>query len=268
MTSRATEAAKIFPEDWYEFASEDHFWMMWRRAVLERVLADQNLPLRTPLRVLDIGCGAGTVQRQIEAMTDWVVDGADLNRAALARNAGTRGRVMEYDIFAARPEFVGAYDAVVLFDVLEHIPEDAAFLSAALAHLRPGGQVLINVPALGALFSTYDRAAGHVRRYDRAGLVELVERAGLVVKDVRFWGLSLLPLAALRKALMRHTPPAQVIRQGFQPPGPVSHQILKAIMAAETALIGRPPLGTSLMLVATIPASRAASARLNPPSAL
>ena len=62
------------------------------------------------------------------------------------------------------------YDAVFLLDVIEHIPDDTAFLIAALQHLRRGGLIIVNVPASMLFFSDYDRVAGHVRRYTPGSL--------------------------------------------------------------------------------------------------
>jgi hypothetical protein len=118
-----------------------------------------------------------------------------------------------------------------------------------LRHLKPGGHLLINVPALQDLFSAYDVAAGHVRRYDRDSLVAEFAGHDLRVLDVRYWGLSLVPLLFLRKLVLRGSLPAeQTIRSGFRPPGHLTNLLLRSLMRIETALLVRPPLGTSLLL--------------------
>jgi hypothetical protein len=86
---------------------------------------------------------------------------------------------------------------VVAFDVLEHIEED--YLATGEIHrvLEPGGGVLIAVPADMRLWSSHDDAVGHVRRYDRRSLVAVIEKAGLVVDDVRSWNVLLRPVIRL-----------------------------------------------------------------------
>ena len=56
---------------------------------------------------------------------------------------------------------------VVLFDVLEHIPDTQPFLSSVIRHIKLNGFLLINVPALQTLYSKYDETVGHVRRYNK-----------------------------------------------------------------------------------------------------
>ena len=69
-----------------------------------------------------------------------------------------------------------AYDLVLLMDVIEHVDDDTAFLKTSLAHLKPGGIVVINVPAHMAFYSKYDEVAGHKRRYSTADLRSLFIR--------------------------------------------------------------------------------------------
>ncbi len=89
------------------------------------------------------------------------VDGCDLNEQALRLARAGRGRLLLYDVFEQRSELRGAYDMVLLMDVIEHLEDDLAFLQASLTHLKPGGIVVINVPAHMSLHSKYDRMAGH-----------------------------------------------------------------------------------------------------------
>lgn len=67
------------------------------------------------------------------------VDGCDLNRTALERAKPGKGQLFVYDILDQVPSLLGRYDAVFLLDVIEHVPDDTAFLIAASRHLRPGG---------------------------------------------------------------------------------------------------------------------------------
>lgn len=243
-----------FPEEWYEITTAEHFWVRWRFRAMLRQLRGLGLDTTRRLSVLEIGCAHGVVQDQLHRATDWRVDGCDTNRSSLARNTTTAGGVFLYDIFDRRPEMEAAYDVVVLYDVVEHIEEPVSFLEAAHWHLKPGGYVLVNVPALTSLYSRYDEAAGHYRRYDLAGMRTELEASGLTVHDVRYWGFSLLPLLALRKLLIsRETKTEAVIRFGFKPPSALVGGILDTLGALETKLVERPFLGTSVMAAATKP---------------
>jgi SAM-dependent methyltransferase len=236
-----------FPGDWYDLNSADHFWFQWRIAAAFRQYRDASLATDVPLRVLDVGGGRGVLRDQLEARTSWLVDLVELNQAALELAAPGRGRHHYYDVRDQRPEFLGTYDAAVLYDVIEHVEHPRELLEAVQRHLKPGGLLLVNVPALQGLFSAFDVAAGHYRRYDRRSLA--AEVAGWDVLDLRYWGFSLVPMLWMRKLLLR-APTDETIRRGFGPPGGFTRACMGALAAVEMALTSRPPVGTSLLLVA------------------
>ena len=241
--------ASDFPEEWYELGDADHFWFEWRLRSFLAQARDLGLAPDRPLRVLDVGAGAGVLRDQVEAQSAWVVDIADLNAPALRQARRGRGRTLCYNILSPEPALLESYDAVLLFDVLEHIHETRPFVDALLRHLRPGGHLLVNVPANQWLFGPYDLAAGHVRRYDKVTLPAEFAGTSLEVRDVRYWGLSLVPLLAVRKLLVRAAASKDAcVRHGFEPPNPLAHGVLRALMRAETAVLDRPLLGSSLLL--------------------
>jgi 2-polyprenyl-3-methyl-5-hydroxy-6-metoxy-1,4-benzoquinol methylase len=237
-----------FPSEWYDANSEDHFWFQWRARAAAALIERLGLPTRTALKVFDIGCGTGITCRQLAAFTSWRFDGADLNVEALRRCTAGLSRVLYYDILEKRPEFREHYDVVILFDVVEHIEDTGPFLDAVLFHLKRGGILLVNVPALMGLFGVYDTVAGHYRRYTRRTLAnEFASLPASVAADA-YWGLSMVPLLWLRKQMQRgQTDEAETIRSGFLPPSPLAHTLLKTAMRLETSVPGRPPVGTSVM---------------------
>ena len=238
----------VFPTEWYEANSEDHFWFQWRARAADALVARLGLPTGQPLRVFDVGCGTGITARQLGRTTAWVFDGADLNIEALKRCTGGVERVLYYDVLEKREEFREQYDVAILFDVVEHIEHTRPFLDAVLFHLKPGGTVFVNVPALMVLFSGYDTVAGHYRRYDRKMLANEFTSLGATVVDQIYWGFSMVPLLLLRKLVLRgETGEIETIRIGFVPPSPFAHSVLKGVMTAETTLLKRPPFGSSLM---------------------
>jgi SAM-dependent methyltransferase len=241
-----------FPVEWYEIIPE--FWLEWRFRAFLGQLDALGLPRNAPWHGLDVGCGHGVVRRQLEAATGWTTDGADLNRDALARNRATRGETLRYDVLDRHPALAGKYDFVVLFDVLEHIADPQTFLGAVRYHLRTGGWLFLNVPAIDRLRGNFDRAVGHLRRYARPSLRLELERQGFTVRDLRYWGLSMLPYLVFRRfAARRDVPVSAVIEQGTRPPSPWMNPWVRRIMDVETAVLRRPPIGTSLLAAATAP---------------
>ena len=231
-------------DEWFEFATADHFWMEWRHRLLLRALKREGGRVQN---ALDIGCGHGVARDMLERDLGIPVDGCDLNRTALETAKPGKGQLFLYNILDQKPSLLGRYDAVFLLDVIEHINDDAAFLRAALRHLRSGGLVTVNVPANMLFFSDYDRAAGHVRRYTPGGLRRLLESCGVETQAVEPWGMLMTPLLFVRKALLSRAKRSETIRTGFVPPNAASQLLLHGMKNLETALPFRMPFGTSIL---------------------
>jgi SAM-dependent methyltransferase len=138
-------------------------------------------------RVLDVGAGLGVFSElAARAGSEVVAVEPDPRFVALARErlAGTRVEVVEETAEQLPPG--EPFDSVICFNVLEHVPEDGAALAAFRERLRPGGRLLLLVPAHERLYGAYDRAVGHERRYERAGLRALLGTAGYDVGELRY----------------------------------------------------------------------------------
>jgi 2-polyprenyl-3-methyl-5-hydroxy-6-metoxy-1,4-benzoquinol methylase len=231
-------------DEWFQFVSAEHFWMQWRHAGVLRAVRAANTPLQ---RAMEIGCGSGVARRMLEKDLGIPVDGCDLSRAGLEMAEPGRGRLLFYNILDLEPSLLSHYDALFLLDVVEHIPDDEAFLAAALQHLRPGGIVVVNVPASMMLFSQYDRVTGHVRRYTRSSLARLFRTCGVQPEGLHHWGLSMVPVLLARKAYLRRVSPEETMRVGFSPPNQGIQAVFSALKNIETALPFAMPFGTSLL---------------------
>lgn len=234
------------PREWYELATPGHFWMEWRFRVLQTLLRERGVALDRPRRALDVWCRAGTLRLQLERAGAWIVDGTDPDPEALLLNPPLRGDALPWPLPApTRP-----YDVALLFDVLEHVEDESVLLRQVRESLAPGARLFVNVPALPRLLSRYDEAAGHLRRYDEAGLRAALSGGGFEVEDTRSWGLSLAPLLAARKLLAPLLLRDGLARHGFTPPGALTEALLRALMRLEVPLCPRPPFGASLMACA------------------
>jgi SAM-dependent methyltransferase len=231
---------------WYEISSPDHFWFEWRVQVIREVFAAASIPMEQPLRVLDVGCGVGVLKQQLEGMSQWTVDGADLNLESLERAArGGRGTLYYYDIRSRHHQLVHSYDLVLICDVLEHLEDPRGFLRAAIWHLKPGGHLLVNVPARPRLLGAYDRAVGHLRRYTVASLLDELPE-GLREEEIRGWGVLLLPVLAVRSLVFRGEGERErTIRRGMAP-GRIADRLLRLAMSAEMKLPLRCRFGSSI----------------------
>lgn len=236
---------------YYEYATESHFWIRWRFQMLWQLIQSLNIPTYQALHGLDVGCGNGVVRRQIEQTTDWIMDGTDLSLQALRLNNACRGQTFLYDISDCHHNLKERYDIIILFDVLEHIDDTKAFLESLLYHIKPGGWLFINVPALKLLFSNYDRAQEHLRRYDCNIMRQELLRSSLAIHDMRYWGASLIPFLFVRKCIVSRTLSLEtVFEKGFKAPNKWVNACFMSLMRFETGAIKNPILGTSLMTAA------------------
>jgi SAM-dependent methyltransferase len=230
---------------WYDIASLEHFWIRRRFDVFQR-LAGQLI--RPAASVGEVGCGNGLVQREVEDYYGIPVTGFDLNELALQKNVSRQSPVHCYDIHQRAPEFRAHFDVMFLFDVLEHISDEGAFLQSLLYHVTDSGSIVINVPAHQSLYSAYDRAAGHVRRYSIRQLARVAQNNGLKIRCSTYWGLPLLPLLLLRKALLAFKRTEQgIISTGFDPGGRLANNCLGLLSRCEP--LPQSLFGTSLMAV-------------------
>jgi len=245
-----TPSSRDFPVEWYDSAPESHFWMTWRLNVILRHLDRLNIDGRAALKGFDIGCGHGAFQRQLQSTNSWAIDGCDLNEKAISLNRGHNGNSFLYDIFDLRQDLESKYDIVFLLDVIEHVSKPVEFLSMARFYMKRDGYMVINVPAIPALYSKYDIAVGHIRRYTKDSLSSEISAAGLVIETIAYWGLSLVALLFLRKAAAVFTKPEAIITRGMVPPTVLIDKLLRLVMSAEFAVTKDLPYGASLFAVA------------------
>ncbi len=209
---------------WFEIAALDHFWIRRRFEVLRACLGAGQADLRS---VAEIGCGNGVLQRQVG---DWLgvrIDGFDLNEFALQQSIAMDHNLYVYNVLEKQVRFKQKYDLVLLFDVLEHVENPMEFLDAAHYMLKPNGRLAINVPALQSLYSRYDRAAGHLLRYDMDSVDSLISKTSFTTFTRTYWGFGLLPILALRKLLLVvQKDEKKIIDMGFNPSHPIFDSLL------------------------------------------
>jgi SAM-dependent methyltransferase len=230
-------------EEWFSIATLDHFWISRRYDVLRRLTASLSGHGR---RYVDVGCGYGLLQGALVRDYGCQVDGCDLNMDALLKNQSNQ-QCYHYDILEGRPGFLEKYDGVFALDVLEHIADETAFMEALFAMAKPGGFVCLNVPALMFLYSDYDRRVGHHRRYSIADIRRLAQKLGASIQAWSYWGLPLIPLAVVRKQVLKFVADENKIKAGFKPPGRLGNSLLRAACALEK--IPNHTVGASLLVV-------------------
>lgn len=209
---------------------------------------------------LEIGTGEGAMGARLAGRFSYVgleLDPISYERARARIQEKGLGRVLLGDLAALDQS--ERFDLVYAFEVLEHIEDDAAALRQWRERLRPGGVLMLSVPANQDRFGPGDRKAGHYRRYERAGMTELLISAGFSDPEILSYGFPLgYLLEWARNAIARRSATGakgeQTSASGrwLQPPEGLGGAT--KIMTAPFRLLQRPFLhgrmGTGLVVVA------------------
>ncbi|MEY8689949.1 MAG: class I SAM-dependent methyltransferase [Leptothrix sp. (in: b-proteobacteria)] len=228
-----------------------HWWFVGRRSVLEALLRSLRLP--NCAHILEVGCGPGgnlsLLQRfgQVDAVESDLH--SRITAGALSGLPVRDGRLPdELDLGGQR------YDLICLFDVLEHIKDDQSALQALSQHLKPGGRLLITVPAYAWLYSQHDERHHHHRRYTARSLRDTAARAGWSAARVGYFNSLLFPIAAAKRLAER------VLRRSLGDddiqPAPRVNRLLTALFSLEARWSGLHllPAGLSVAGVFTVQA--------------
>jgi SAM-dependent methyltransferase len=249
------------------FAAEDrHFWFRGRNRVIAAAVRRAVRDFEPGYRALEVGCGTGYVLRMLEQeCRGGTVTGSELSDVGVefARKR-VRCPVVRADVY--KLPFADPFHLVGMFDVLEHLEDDAGALRGLRAGTAAGGRLVLTVPAYMALWSHTDEVGGHYRRYTPRSLRRVLAEAGWDVELVTPFLLPLAPVMwAGRKAaavLNRLRPARQTGREmavNELRPIPVFNGVMRALLALEAPLVGRVPLpfGSSLLAVARNPTAAA-----------
>jgi SAM-dependent methyltransferase len=244
------------------FATEDrHFWFLARNRVICK-LAAKAIPAANNGRILEVGCGTGFVMRALEnEFPSEQVTGMDLFLEGL-RYARQRVQSDLVQADLAFPPFEGGFDLVGMFDVLEHIEDDHEVLDHLFKLVKPGGSLLLTVPADPGLWSYFDVASHHVRRYTLDELNDKVKAAGFTCEFSSPFIALTYPILRFKR-LWKNSPAAENPKTAGDLAEedlkivPVINEIVRWILNVEASWLGRGhrlPFGSSLVLMARRPA--------------
>lgn len=238
-------------DDFYHNLEERHWWFVGRRRIVSALI---DRYAARPRRILDAGCGTGYTASQLAARGE--VHAFDSAPEAV-KYAGARGISARQGELTAIPYDDGLFDLVTALDVLEHVDDDRVALGELRRVLRPGGILVLTVPAYRFLWSPHDEVNRHKRRYTAKELREKAEACGFEVLKLSYYNALLFPaIFALR--VLRSLFPARreedrsdfsIAREG------IVNSILTAILSAEARILPRLnfPFGVSLVGVARRP---------------
>ena len=264
MKSENAGRASYSPEQFAPlFAAEaQHFWFRSRNRCIAAALS--TLPDLGAIRdVLEVGCGTGIVLEHLQRVLPLArLVGIDLHEEGLAfarRRFG--GSLIRADVLQYRPE--QPFDLVGAFDVIEHLDDDVAILRHLRERLRPGGYIVLTVPAHRSLWSYFDEVAHHRRRYAVAELEAKLVGAGFVDVHVTQFMAALFPVMWLKRHFLGESAKG-LARAGLNEQqsaaesdlriNPLANWLLEILTRPDSMLISRRipvPVGTSLCALAT-----------------
>ncbi|MFO0629266.1 MAG: methyltransferase domain-containing protein [Polyangiales bacterium] len=196
-------------------------------------------------RVLEVGAGVGAIaDHYVDLVGEAVLlePAANLATRLRARFADRAHVSVHEGTLDTLDRADGSLDAAVLVNVLEHIPDDLGALRRLHALVRPGGALAIMVPAMSAIYGSLDALVGHVRRYERAQLREVVTAAGFRVETLRWLDAAgVIPWLVFGRVLRQRRFNPAVARLYDRVAVPVSRAIEERV---------EPPWGKNLICIA------------------
>lgn len=221
-----------------------HWWYRARRDILSDYL-DRYGAMPADARILEIGCGTGHNLPMLSRFGR--VEAIEIDPAARSIATERLGRPVGDAPLPGLPDVPReSYDLVAVLDVVEHIADDAAALAAMRALLKPGGKVLIAVPAHQWMWSAHDVVNHHHRRYSKKTLAAAIRAAGMRPEKMGYFNSILFPLAAGARLLGRMTGRDD---SDDSPPPPLVNKAFETAFRLERHLVGRVPMAPGLSIL-------------------
>lgn len=240
---------------------DSHWWFRGRRAIMRGAI--DRLGLEPGAEIVELGCGTGgNLPHLARYGRVWAMEPDPWARkVAAGRGCAT---VLEGNLPDAMPFGAQRFDLAVMTDVLEHIGPDREALAAVRSLLKPGGRVVITVPAMPTLWSSHDEAHHHHRRYRAADLRAILQEAGFEPPYLTHFNFILLPPIAIariaERAFGRLRGSAATHLMARQPA--LFNELLARVFSAERHIVMRValPIGVSILAVAGAPTTSQAPA--------
>ncbi len=232
---------------------DTHWWYVGHHRTFNALL-ERYAPDAVRGRVLDAGCGTGGyMERLRERFDPQELMGVDICEEALEYCAGRGLERTECCSIETLPFEDGYFDLVVSLNVICHyaVGDDMETLEELGRVLKPGGWLLLNLPAFDILHGSHDAAVGGVRRYRDQGTRELLERAGFEPAHLSYYNTTLFPVAVIFRLWSRRRASEEEVKSDLWAPTYLNHALTALMRAEEWAAVRFGlPFGSSLIALA------------------
>ena len=233
----------------YASVEDKHWWFVGRRQIIDSFIHQLNLPKNA--EILEAGCATGGNLMMLSAHGR--VDAMEIDEIACELANQRQVTKVKNGSLPNNIPFKGKYDLIVILDVLEHLDNDLAALQTLYAKLKPGGWLLVTVPAYQFLWSQHDEINHHKRRYILSNLQQVVRKADYDLYYNSYFNTLLFPLIVFLRFWSKLFKNSDSQAQGdLVMPSKFVNRFLTLLFASERYFLHRIrlPFGVSILLLA------------------
>ena len=236
----------------YHSLEDQHWWFKSRRDILLRLLKTAN----KNSHILEVGCSGGLLLQDLKSKGFQNVYGIDVSGQTIniSRSKGLQNVLLMNAVETGFPD--ECFDIILASDVLEHLQHDGVALSEWNRLLKPGGLLIIFVPAFSFLWSNHDASNHHYRRYTKAELICALQRAHFQIERCSYWNFTLFfpkSLGNLFGRLISRTNDYSADRFFQHQPSPMVNRFLSSLIRSENMILRmfNLPIGVSVFALST-----------------
>lgn len=232
---------------WHKIADDNNIWVKWRFNVIKKIILNNKISLKKKILCADIGSGKGNFGKRLETISNFSVDRFDVDQKNNIFKS--RGKFYLHDITIKNKKFKNKYDIIFLLDVLEHIEDDASFIKDCKYYLKKNGILIFNVPSIPQLFSKYDVAVGHIRRYNIFMLSKIMKKNNFKIVKIHYWGFMLVPVLFVRTMILALSKRNNqtIIRKGMNTNNLIIKKIFELLYLVDFYILRFKFFGTSII---------------------